>query len=159
MPPHKWHVSLNNNTRRAALEEWKQKRGSEATYGNLIEVFERAGYEQCADFVRNLISTCNNCTEKSRGYDDHQTSPSPPLPPQLPEFPESAIVTAVTVELEPNKCQEISGIQCILTLVCIHYAAFKNMSSTSKIMTVYIAACAWVEIKCPVAIYFSEIMR
>ena len=41
--------------RRAALEKWKQKLGSKATYGNLIGVFERAGYQGYADTVRRIV--------------------------------------------------------------------------------------------------------
>ena len=40
--------------RRAALELWKQKRGSDATYNNLIKVFETAGYKDLAEFVKRI---------------------------------------------------------------------------------------------------------
>lgn len=40
--------------RRAALEKWKQKSGADATYNNLIRVFELAGYQGYAEIVRNL---------------------------------------------------------------------------------------------------------
>ena len=40
--------------RRAALEKWKQKLGSNATYNNLIGAFERAGYRGYADTVRKI---------------------------------------------------------------------------------------------------------
>ena len=53
-------------TRRAALEKWKQKFGSTATYSNLIGVFERAGYQGYADTVRKVLL------------------PSQPLPPDTP---------------------------------------------------------------------------
>ena len=42
-------------TSRAALETWKQRLGSSATYNNLIGVFERAGYQDYADTVRRVI--------------------------------------------------------------------------------------------------------
>ena len=41
--------------RRAALETWKHKLGSNATYNNLIGVFETAGYQDCADTVRDIF--------------------------------------------------------------------------------------------------------
>ena len=41
-------------SRRAALEKWKQKLGSSATYSNLSGVFERAGYQGYAEVVRNV---------------------------------------------------------------------------------------------------------
>ena len=34
--------------------KWKQKLGSSATYSNLIGLFERAGYQNYADTVRNI---------------------------------------------------------------------------------------------------------
>ena len=37
--------------RRAALQMWKQKLGSKATYDNLISVFKCAGYQGYADTV------------------------------------------------------------------------------------------------------------
>lgn len=40
--------------RRKALRIWKQTNGSDATYGNLIKVFERAGYHGYADTVKNI---------------------------------------------------------------------------------------------------------
>ena len=42
-------------SRRAALEKWKQKLGSSATYSNLIGVFERAGYQGYADTVHKVL--------------------------------------------------------------------------------------------------------
>ena len=43
-------------TRREALEMWKQARGSEATYLNLIGVFERAGYQEYAETVQSTVA-------------------------------------------------------------------------------------------------------
>ena len=65
-------------TRRAALEMWKQKLGSAATYSNLIGVFERAGYQGYADTVYKVLL------------------PSQPLPPDTP---------AVSKQLAENKTQ------------------------------------------------------
>ena len=45
-------------TRREALQLWKQKLGDEATYRNLIDVFETAGYKNYADMVRSIIGKC-----------------------------------------------------------------------------------------------------
>ena len=39
---------------RGALEKWKQNLGCQATYQKLIEVFESAGYQGYAEFVRNI---------------------------------------------------------------------------------------------------------
>ena len=35
---------------------WKQRKGPDATYNNLIRVFEEAGYRECAEVVR--IQVC-----------------------------------------------------------------------------------------------------
>ena len=43
--------------RRAALEMWKQKLGSNATYNNLIKVFESAGHKDYADLVRRIAGS------------------------------------------------------------------------------------------------------
>ena len=43
-----------NHFRRDALESWKQRAGSDATYGKLIKVFECAGHKDYADHVRKL---------------------------------------------------------------------------------------------------------
>ena len=36
--------------------QWKQSKGSGATYNNLIRVFEDAGYQECADAVRSIFT-------------------------------------------------------------------------------------------------------
>ena len=46
--------SFFDNYRRAALRKWKQRKGSEATYKNLIEVFKHAHCLQYANIVRNI---------------------------------------------------------------------------------------------------------
>ena len=33
---------------------WKERLGTKATFLNLIGVFERAGYQNCADFVKRV---------------------------------------------------------------------------------------------------------
>ena len=38
-----------------ALEKWKERLGSNATYGNLIDVFERAEYRGYASKVRKIV--------------------------------------------------------------------------------------------------------
>ena len=54
------HAStITLDTRREALEMWKKARGPEATYINLIGVFERAGYQDYADAVRKLFEAAS----------------------------------------------------------------------------------------------------
>ena len=43
--------------RRAALELWKQRHGSDATYNNLIEVFETTGHRDIADFIKRTAGS------------------------------------------------------------------------------------------------------
>ena len=33
---------------------WKERKGDKATYNNLIKIFEGAGNQQCADFIRHI---------------------------------------------------------------------------------------------------------
>ena len=41
-------MSLVATCRREILRRWKSKQGLGATYRNLMEIFEKAGHEQCA---------------------------------------------------------------------------------------------------------------
>lgn len=49
-------MTVMNFCRGEALEIWKQKHGSSATYKNLFHVFQRAGYQNYADKVRKITS-------------------------------------------------------------------------------------------------------
>ena len=87
------------------MQKWKEKQGSEATYRKLIKIFERAGYKLYADFVRSLVSTCSDQTDKPNDSEDQQIFLPPssqPPSPQLPEFPESVTLTVSTVQLEKH---------------------------------------------------------
>ena len=72
--------------RRDALEKWKQLNGDNATYYNLIVVFERAGHQEYADKVKEIL-----CSEKVSDSEISRplTPPfhMPPPPPELPVFP------------------------------------------------------------------------
>ena len=46
---------LFTSCRREALSVWKDKLGLEATYGNLLELFETAGHSQCAEVVCEVL--------------------------------------------------------------------------------------------------------
>ena len=50
--------------RREALRIWKQRNGSDATYSELIKVFEQAGNKNHADEVRRI---CDSEADDSRG--------------------------------------------------------------------------------------------
>ena len=41
--------------RREVLQTWKNKQGLQATYGNLLEIFVRAGHGQCAETVCDVL--------------------------------------------------------------------------------------------------------
>ena len=44
--------------RRTALQMWKRKSGPEATYKNLIDLFEQAQYKDYAETVRSVFFNC-----------------------------------------------------------------------------------------------------
>ena len=72
---------------------WKQKRGSAATYNNLIKVFERAGYKDYARFVQDLVQT--DAEESNRNTIDQ-------TPPSISEQPSPQI------PVYPSECKEVS---------------------------------------------------
>ena len=83
------------------MELWKQKQGNNATYNNLIHLFEHAGYQVFADAVKKLEPNIENVSRNLFSkYDTLSLSPpsSPPLP-QQPVFP----ITSSTVLLEDEK--------------------------------------------------------
>ena len=41
--------------RREALSRWKRKQGLAATYGNLLELFVKAGHTQCAEALCEVL--------------------------------------------------------------------------------------------------------
>ena len=56
--------------RREALSRWKRKQGLAATYGNLLELFVKAGHTQCAEALCKVLRekcewnssySCSNC--------------------------------------------------------------------------------------------------
>ena len=70
--------------RREALEKWKQKFGSDATYNNLIKVFEQAGYKNYAEIVKDLVM---KNVQTDTAIDQTPPPLSEQLLPQLPVFP------------------------------------------------------------------------
>ena len=99
------------------MKKWKQKLGSNATYSNLIVVFERAGCQEYADTVRRLLLQSSvDKAEKSAISPTLSACASESLPqfPQLPTFPEPepisssiALPSATAVLIE--KYQELQG--------------------------------------------------
>ena len=63
------------------MEKWKQSKGDEATYGQLIAVLEGAGYQDCADFVRKVANSIEIPTNNDE--DCHQSSPLVPSPTEV----------------------------------------------------------------------------
>ena len=59
---------------------WRKRLGSNATYINLIGVFEDAGYQNCADFVRRVCcgKYCEFSLTRNGAYDCSLT-PRPSL--------------------------------------------------------------------------------
>ena len=54
---------------------WKQRSGSKATYSRLIKIFERAGYQDCADKVRSTAQLSDSETDDSSGSGEEQSQP------------------------------------------------------------------------------------
>ena len=70
---------------------WKQKLGLEATYRRLINVFERAGFQNYAEIVRSIVCEEESEIEDSSDYDEPipqpETYPKVQLnPPQAPKL-------------------------------------------------------------------------
>ena len=66
------------------MQIWKQRTGSKATYSKLIKIFERAGYQNCADKVRRTAQVSDNESEDSSGSSEEQTQQE-----QHPTYPSS----------------------------------------------------------------------
>ena len=73
------HCYLLPPYRREALYTWKQRNGSKATYGELIEVFERAGYKGYADEVRKIAELSDSEVDDSTGSGEEQPKTYPTL--------------------------------------------------------------------------------
>ena len=62
---------------------WKQRNGSKATYDELIDIFERAGFRSYADDVRNIAAADLNDSEgedsNSNGSGEEQPKTYPTL--------------------------------------------------------------------------------
>ena len=54
---------------------WKQRKGSKGTYNRLRKVFERAGYQDCADRVRMIAQFSDSETDESSGSGEEQPQP------------------------------------------------------------------------------------
>ena len=50
------HVVPNCTGRQEALRRWKCKQGPKATYGNLLELFLKAGHTKCVQVVSSVRS-------------------------------------------------------------------------------------------------------
>ena len=58
---------------------WKQRNGLKATYGELIEIFERAGYRGYADEVRRIANISDSEADDSSGSGEEQPKTYPTL--------------------------------------------------------------------------------
>ena len=79
---------------------WKQALGKEATYSNLIGVFERANHQGYADTVRRIIEEMSSELTDDSGGDEifpgSTPSSSSPTLPLLPVFPAPNVYTTYT---------------------------------------------------------------
>ena len=88
-----------NCFRREALKLWKQKFGSNATYRTLIRAFERAGYKQYADQVKQVIQPQDSDTDDSSCDEDSFPLPQPHTYPNLES-------------LSPIECPSLKPLPC-----------------------------------------------
>ena len=70
---------------------WKQRTGSKATYSRLIKIFERAGYQNCADKVVQLACVSDTESEDSSGSGEEQTQQE--QPPTYPSSQQQHVLT------------------------------------------------------------------
>ena len=54
---------------------WKQRNGSKATYSELVEIFEQAGYKVYADEVRRIAQLSDSETGDSSGSGEEHPQP------------------------------------------------------------------------------------
>ena len=64
------------------MQTWKQRTGSKATYSKLIKIFERAGYQNCADRVRRIAQLSDSESDDSSGSGEEQSQVE-----QTPAYP------------------------------------------------------------------------
>ena len=70
---------------------WKQRTGSKATYSKLMKIFERAGYQNCADKVAQLACVSDTESEESSGSGEEQTQQE--QPPTYPSSQQQQVLT------------------------------------------------------------------
>ena len=63
------------------MQKWQQRKGRQATYGQLIAVLESAGYQDRADFVREIANSIEILSNDDK--DCHQSSPLVPSPTEV----------------------------------------------------------------------------
>ena len=59
---------------------WKQRNASKATYSELMEIFERAGYRGYADEVKRIAELSDSEADASSGSVEDQPRTYPTLP-------------------------------------------------------------------------------
>jgi hypothetical protein len=71
--------------RRMALQQWKQKKGSQATAQNLIRAFENVGYQAYADNVKTIcgVSGGGGVSFRAVAVTDMGSSDNPPSLPRM----------------------------------------------------------------------------
>ena len=122
------YSTQNPLLRREALEIWKQRSGSSATYKKLINTFERAGRCDYAEIVRETVDIVESETDDSDCSDDvipqPQTYPliKPPTPPPSPKddlspFEEFSLIGAATARRLPKRKNTATIILCMIIIM------------------------------------------
>ena len=81
---------------------WKQRTSSKATYSKLMKIFERAGYQNCADKVAQFASILSNTeSEDSSSSGEEQTQQE--QPPTYPSSQQQQVLTHQPVTPKSTK--------------------------------------------------------
>lgn len=73
--------------RREALKKWKERLGSAATYGRLINLFQHAGYANYAHFVNHMCEELSLSLKLPPVADSNNSNQLLLLPAQQPQIP------------------------------------------------------------------------
>ena len=80
------HTSIYSY-RREALYIWKRRLGSEATYQRLMNVFERADFQNYAEIIRSIVCEDESEVDDSSSSDYDEPIPQPETYPNVQSNP------------------------------------------------------------------------
>ena len=98
---------------------WKQKLGSEATYQRLMNIFERADFQNCAEIVRSIVCEDESEVDDSSDYDEPIPQPDtyPSVQSNPPPSPKHSRRTSLCDEfllINPATANNLPKGDCIV---------------------------------------------